>query len=136
MDALSKLKSIQDNVLGDSPGFADSPESFLESPQGPPSPGPILQAHEQRDYTSKLNSLANKVYGKSKQATFDLAWRCLNCNTLNGVQSNTVNPRKTCSKCARARNNNLTLKQEFLVRILIDVEGLSLEEATERILNG
>lgn len=132
MDPLRAFKSQTDKQLGTEMDPFGDPAAFLETPLNPAVPVPDVQALQ--IYTSEMARLANKLYGKSRRATYELAWRCLVCNTINGVQSNKVEPRKSCRKCARPRNNELTLKQETEIRFLIDNSGLSLEIAKERIL--
>lgn len=41
------------------------------------------------------------------------AWRCLLCNTINGLQGHKREVRSLCLKCRRARSNQLTFKQEL-----------------------
>ena len=42
-----------------------------------------------------------------------LAWRCLLCNTVNGLQGHKREVRSLCLKCRRARTNPLSFKQEL-----------------------
>lgn len=131
MQILDKLKSLTDKHLGTDLGTLGDPEAFLEAPPTQARPLPELPALQ--GYASEVDRLAMKEYGKSRLATRELAWRCDNCNTINGVRTNTVQPRLTCRKCARKRSNPLTLKQEFEIRALMDVEGLEQREAEEKV---
>jgi len=134
MDILTGLKSLTDKALGLAGESLGTPETFLEAPPIPPVSIPALAA--QPDYASEINRLALREYGKARKAIPEVAWRCTLCNTVNGVRSNTTEARKTCRKCARPNTNPFTMKQEFAIRALMDIEGLSQAEAEERTLNG
>lgn len=69
-----------------------------------------------------LKSQYERQIKKSSYHTFcaESAWRCLLCNTVNGLQGHKKEVRSLCLKCRRARTNALTFKQE-----------LDLQEQTE-----
>lgn len=133
MQPKDAFNSLTDKVLGSDLSALGDPDTFLTAAVPVPVAVPSLEALQ--GYTNELNSLSMKLYGKARAALPSVAWRCKVCNRVNGVASNGVKPRKTCSKCARPRNNELTLKQEYAVRILIN-DGMDEHKAVEQVTEG
>ncbi len=136
MDPLTALKSLTDKHLGDSADDLGDPTALLGTPLVEPYPNTSkLSSSLKTDMRNGVLRLENSVYGKGKEAQRKLAWRCLRCNTINGLQGGSYTKvRKTCTKCAQPRKNEFTVEQELLIDFLVS-EGWSVSQAIEKMTN-
>lgn len=132
MSLLDDLNSLTEKHLGVTIDSLGSPEAPLEPASSAPRYRPGLTREEQKSYRLELATMIRSSYGKQKVLLEKVAWRCLNCNKINGLQANTLVTRKTCKKCAKPRSNPFSLYDELLMDILIN-SGYSESEALEKI---
>lgn len=137
MGLLDDLNLLTGKVLGQLPN-ADLPViDPTDNPTDGSSQIPLLTKAQRDNIFNSLKKLKNDTkYAKARAIIDEVAWRCLNprCkDPINGCQTNSIAVRKTCKKCAQPRTNKLTVQQELVIQMLMDTEGLTFEEALERV---
>jgi len=134
VDKAESLKALTGNVLAEPGDNLGDPTAFLDTALEQTYTGHRLPDSARKEIINELNSLVNSVYGRAREINQKVAWRCLKCNTVNGLQLGSYERvRKTCKKCAQPRKNELTVAQELAVEVLIETEQIDYKTAVERI---